>query len=221
MSNIALEISNYQNPTLSLILWVVAVALLLVAAIYWINGRIRGGRQAQGSGGSRVGEHRSDEESGRHVDNRSVSSSGQMGGQTAWEINNQGPQPRQISQAAGNALVKELQKYRPEQFLVTPMTDPESSELGAVIRQLLTQGGWQPVDYTFSFEALSTTPQGVIIETDLETEGVAALIQWMRSVQLQPKVNRGEQKEFVWSARSDFGEGPIPPVYIMVGVLPR
>ena len=205
-----------------ILLRALAIVLALIVALLAVGPtRLKEWRRIIAARGLGMGEHRNDEESGRYVDNRSVSSSGQVGGQTAWSITNEGPQPREISQSAGDALARELQKHAPEEFLVTPMTDPESSELSAVLRQLLVQGGWQSVEYSKSFHAFSTTPQGVIIETDLETEGVAALIQWMRSVQLQPKVNRGDQKEFVWFARGGFGDGPIPPVYIMVGVLPR
>lgn len=220
MSNVALDISGYQNPTLSLILWVVAGAFLLVAAIYWINVRIRGGGKAQGLGGSRMVDHLSDEESGRCIDNRSQSMSNSPGGQQAFgDIINQGPQPRDISQSAGKALVRELQKYDPERFQISWMMDAESGELGTVLQELLEQSGWQVTMQVPGAMLSGGPPRGVIVETSVNSEAVNTLVSWLEQVNLNPQLNR-EEHRFGILTRS-FDDSPPPPVHIVVGVLPR
>ena len=159
------------------------------------------------------------EEPRRHVDNRSVNSENQMGGQTAWQITNEGPQPRRISPAAGDVLIEELQKYPPEQFIVTPMTDPESSELGDTLRSLLQQGGWQLLSGDLAMGMMSVTPSGVTVETKSESDSVKVLIGWLRNVGLNPNVDRGEPG-MAMRIRRDMGMG-VPSVHVVVGVLPQ
>lgn len=113
------------------------------------------------------------EESQGRVDNRSVISHGQMGGQTAWSITNQGPQPREIYQPAGDALVRELQKHPPERYDISWMMDAESSELGAVLDYLLGQGGWQRRMQIPGAMLFGRPPRGLIIETTVESEALA------------------------------------------------
>ena len=154
-----------------------------------------------------------------HVDNRSVTSHNQMGGQTAFNITNEGPQPRRISPASRDALVRELQKYPPEKFQLSSMADAESGELGAVLRDLLRQGGWQS-GMEVSGAMTNHIPRGVLIETDLDSAGVDVLVQWMRQVRLNPEVNRGEQRRFN-ILMGELGDSPPAPVHIVVGVLPQ
>lgn len=67
----------------------------------------------------------------------------QMGGQVAHQITNVGPQPRQVSVAAANAIVSALRKLPPEQVRITAlMGDPESVQFAMTLREILTLAGW-------------------------------------------------------------------------------
>jgi hypothetical protein len=139
----------------------------------------------------------------------------QMGGQTAKSIVNQGPQPRRISKAAGAHLIRDLEKHPSEHFDVTPVTDPEAMELAAVLQDLLEQAGWEKGASDHSIGIANQMPSGVLVETTVDNEAVATLIEWMKQAGLDPWVNRGS-KEFEVLRRA-----PSAPVHIVVGVLPR
>lgn len=166
-----------------------------------------------------MGKHRNDEESGKYVDNRSVSSSGQMGGQTAWSITNEGPQPREISQSAGDALARELQKYDPERFQISWMMDAESNELGTMLQGLLERSGWQMTMQVPGAMLSGGPPRGVIIETTVDSEAVNTFVSWLGQVNLNPQVNREEHRFGILTR--GFDDNPPAPVHIVVGVLPR
>lgn len=143
-----------------------------------------------------------------------VTSINQMGGQTARSIVNEGPQPRRIYRTAGGTLVTELRKHYPEQFQISWMMDAESGELGAVLRDLLQQGGWQMITEVSGAMLSGIAPRGVIVETTLDSGGVNALVEWMSAAGLNPQVNKGQKR---------FGilvMDPVP-VHIVVGILPQ
>lgn len=72
-----------------------------------------------------------------------VISQGQMGGQTAMEIANFGLMPRQITQASGDALISELQKYPGEDFYIMYVgNDQEVLDFAEVLRVVLLAAGW-------------------------------------------------------------------------------
>lgn len=64
------------------------------------------------------------------VGERNVVGVNQMGGQTAWSITNEGPQPRRTTRAAGDALARTLRAYPAERFRISWMMDAESGGLG-------------------------------------------------------------------------------------------
>jgi hypothetical protein len=152
-----------------------------------------------------------------YQDSRSVTSHDQIGGQTAWSIVNEGPQPRRISPAARAQLIEELKKYPPERFDITSMADEESMELAQVLQAVVKQGGWQE-GATYSGAQYNVPVRGVIIETTVDTEAVNVLVSWMNAVKLNPSVNRGQaQYDFF---RTMMGASPAP-VHVVVGVLPQ
>jgi hypothetical protein len=174
-------------------------------------------RRAIATGRARVSERgntREPDESWERVDYRSVTSHGQTGGQTAWSITNEGPQPRRISKASGARLVKELEKRPSERFGVTPVTDPEATELAAILQQLLEQAGWDKDANEYSIGMSNVMPSGVIVETAVDSEAVTTLIEWMNRAGLNPRVNRGP-REYETLRMS-----PSAPVHIVVGALP-
>lgn len=143
-----------------------------------------------------------------------VTSINQMGGQTARSIINEGPQPRRIYRTAGDALVTELRKHSPEHFQISWTMDAESGELGAVLRDLLQQGG-RDMKMEVSGAMLSgILPRGVIVETTLDTGGVNTLVEWMSAAGLNPQVNEGQKRFGILMM------DPVP-VHIVVGVLPQ
>lgn len=154
-----------------------------------------------------------------YVDNRSQSMSNSPGGQQAFgDIINQGPQPRDISQVAGEKLVTELQKRHPEQFQISWMLDAEASELGTMLQGLLEQGGWQLSVKVPGAMVSGGPPRGIIVETTKDSAAVDTLISWLDQVNLNPKVNR---KEHQFGFLTTIPEGEYPPVHVIVGVLPR
>lgn len=152
-------------------------------------------------------------------DYRSVTSHGQTGGQIAWNITNEGPQPRQISQSAGDALVRELQKRDPEQFQISWMQDAESGELGTMLQDLLQQGGWQMTMQVSGAMLSGGPPRGVLVETTKDSEAIDTFVSWLRQVNLNPQVNREEHRYGILTR--GFDDSPPPPVHLVVGVLPR
>lgn len=149
-----------------------------------------------------------------NVGSYNVTSVGQQGGQTAWSIVNEGPQPRRITRTAGNSLVTELRKHAPEHFQISSMADAESGELAEVLQGLLEQAGWQ-MDMLVQGAMLNQMPRGVIVETRVDSGGVSAFVNWLEAAGLNPQVNRGEQRFGILTMDST------PPVHIVVGVLPQ
>lgn len=147
------------------------------------------------------------------TDSYNVTSIGQQGGQTAWSIVNEGPQPRRITRAAGNSLITELGRQSSEHFQISSMSDAESGELAEVLQELLEQAGWQ-MDMLVQGAMLNRMPRGVIVETQVDSGGVSALINWLEAAGLNPQVNRGQQKFGILTMDST------PPIHIVVGVLP-
>lgn len=110
----------------------------------------------------------------------------QMGGQVAHSITNIGPQPRQISQAAANALVAELLKYPKETvYIVALMNDAESYNLASILDSILKLAGWQSEGVLQGM--FSSPPRGVIIETPIEKPSLNLLLNWMGVVGLKPQ----------------------------------
>lgn len=110
----------------------------------------------------------------------------QMGGQVAHSITNIGPQPRQISQAAANALIAELLKYPSEQVDITTLLgDPEAYNLAAILEQILKLAGWQ--SQGLSQSVFTGLPRGVIIETPVQKDGLVILLNWLNNVGLKPQ----------------------------------
>lgn len=112
----------------------------------------------------------------------------QMGGQVAHSITNIGPQPRQISQSAANALVGELRRLAPETVNVTALIgDPEAYQLAATIKDILAAAGWNVdgVDQAI----FSGQPRGVVIEVRQPTQALTVLLNWVGSIGLRPTGN--------------------------------
>jgi hypothetical protein len=110
----------------------------------------------------------------------------QMGGQVAHSITNIGAQPRQISQAAANALIAELRKYPIEQIDITTLLgDPEAYNLAAILEQILKLAGWQSPGISQS--VFAGLPRGVIIETPVQKDGLVILLNWLNNVGLKPQ----------------------------------
>ena len=73
-----------------------------------------------------------------------VFSQGQMGGQTAYQIENYGLRPRQITQASGDALVSELQKYPSENFHIQYVGgDHEILDFAETLEAVLVDAKWK------------------------------------------------------------------------------
>lgn len=222
--NLGWDMIGYRNPTLGIVLWIVSVLLLAIPGAYWVHVTRKERNQTKSERRSEVSDQRDtgeSEESGKIVDNRSVTSHGQMGGQTAFNITNEGPQPRKITHAAGGELVRVLQNHSPEQFQISWMQDAESSELGAVLQNLLEQGGWQ-MNMQVSGAMLSGgPPRGVIVETTIDSGAVRAFVEWLPGAGLNPHVNAGLNPH-VNTDQHRFGiltMEPVP-VHVVVGVLP-
>lgn len=112
----------------------------------------------------------------------------QMGGQVAHSITNVGPQPRQVSQAAANALVAELRRLSPETVdLSSILGDPEGYQLASVLKQVLELGGWK-VDGVNQV-VYADLPKGVIIETPSVRLGLEILLNWCGAADLKPQGN--------------------------------
>jgi hypothetical protein len=72
-----------------------------------------------------------------------VISQGQMGGQTAMLIENYGLRPRRITQASGDALVAELQKYPSETFYIACVDgDHEILDFAETLEAFLVYAKW-------------------------------------------------------------------------------
>lgn len=111
----------------------------------------------------------------------------QMGGQVAHSIVNVGQQPRQISQAAANALISELRKYPGEKFEITSlMNDAETYNLAQILETILKLAGWKSSS-GISQSMFSGLPRGVIIETLVEKPSLIILLNWLGQIGLKPQ----------------------------------
>jgi len=71
-------------------------------------------------------------------------SQGQMGGQTAMNIENYGLRPRQITQASGDELVSELQKYPSKNFYIMYVSgDHEILDFAETLEAILVDAKWK------------------------------------------------------------------------------
>lgn len=122
-----------------------------------------------------MGERRNNEGPGGYVDNRSVNSTGRVGGRIVCNTTNEGPRPGEISRSASESLVQDLRKRDPEKFQISWMMDVESGEPGTM------------------------------------------LVSWLRRVDFDPQVNKGEQQFRIQIMRDEFTTA----THIVVGVLPR
>lgn len=112
----------------------------------------------------------------------------QMGGQAAHSIVNVGPQPRQVSQAAANALVAELRRLPPETVdLTSILGDPEGYQLASVLKSVLELSGWK-VDGV-NQAVYTGLPKGVTIETPSVRPSLKILLNWCAAAGLQPQGN--------------------------------
>ncbi|MCJ7565662.1 MAG: hypothetical protein MUP52_13880 [Candidatus Aminicenantes bacterium] len=110
----------------------------------------------------------------------------QMGGQVAHSITNVGPQPRQVSHGAANALVAELRRLSPETVdLSSILGDPEGYQLASVLKQVLELGGWK-VDGV-NQAVYTDLPKGVIIETPSVRPSLEILLNWCGAADLKPQ----------------------------------
>ena len=110
----------------------------------------------------------------------------QMGGQVAHSIVNVGQQPRQVSQAAANALISELRKYPSENFeVVALMSDAETFNLAQILEVILKHAGWSSSG--ISQAVFSGLPRGIIIETSVEKPSLKILLNWLGLVGFKPQ----------------------------------
>lgn len=73
-----------------------------------------------------------------------VISHGQMGGQTAYNIENYGLRPRQITRAAAGALISELREYPSESFYIQCVDgDHEVLDFAESLIAVLSYAGWK------------------------------------------------------------------------------
>jgi hypothetical protein len=121
-----------------------------------------------------------------HQDNRSVTSHNQMGGQTAYEITNVGPQPRKISEASASALVAELSQHPNEQCTIDAIIgDTDAYQLAQQLKNVLNQAGWSVSGVSHMIS--EPPPKGVTVRLSKETPQAAIiLINRLNQVGLQP-----------------------------------
>ncbi len=115
-----------------------------------------------------------------------------MGGQIAHSIQNFGPQPRQVSQAAANALVAELRTHPPESIdLTCLMGDTEGYQLASILKQVLELSGWKINGVN---QAIFNTPlKNIIIETPTISPAFVLLLNWFASLGLKPQGNHNKE----------------------------
>ena len=110
----------------------------------------------------------------------------QMGGQVAHSITNVGPQSRQISQAAANALVAELRRYPSESFGITSlMSDAETYQTASMIEQILKATGWTTDG--ISQAMFSGLPRDIIMKVPQQKESLLALLNWFGNIGFKPQ----------------------------------
>jgi hypothetical protein len=109
----------------------------------------------------------------------------QLGGQAAHTIINVGPPPRRISDAAGVALVSELQKYpKGTVYVASVMGDAEAALLAEDIAKVLTLAGWKVSTGQLGFTGAI---RGVIFEAAEEQESYLAILNWLENLHLKPQ----------------------------------
>lgn len=110
----------------------------------------------------------------------------QMGGQVAHSIQNFGPQSRQISQAASNALMTELRKLPAEKVdLSCLMGDTEGYQLATVLKRVLELSGWRVNGVN---QVLLDAPlKNVFIETPEVRPALEVLLTWFGNLGLKPQ----------------------------------
>lgn len=115
-----------------------------------------------------------------------IFSQNQMGGQVAHSIQNFGPQPRQLSQAAANALVAELRKLPAESIdLTCIMGDTEGYQLASGLKQVLELGGWHINGVN---QAVFSGPlKGLLVETPAVRPSLELLLNWLGAAGLKPQ----------------------------------
>jgi hypothetical protein len=115
-----------------------------------------------------------------------IFSQNQMGGQLAHFIQNFGPQPRQISQAAANALMAELRKLPAEKVdLSCLMGDTEGYQLATVLKQVFELSGWSVSGVN---QVLLSAPlKNVLIETPEVRPALDVLLNWFGDLGLKPQ----------------------------------
>ncbi len=130
-----------------------------------------------------------------HVDNRSVTSHNQMGGQTAFNITNVGSQPRQFSDASASALVTELSKYPPERCGISViMGVPDGVPLAYQLHDILSQAGWS-VSLETQNLVIGGHLTGVAVQAPSQSAQVDALLRWLNQVGLRPIEDFDENRE--------------------------
>lgn len=108
----------------------------------------------------------------------------QMGGQVAHTIQNFGPQPRRISQAAANVLLAELRKYPPDSIdLANLMNDYEGLELVNDFEQIFKLAGW---NVSTAMVSVTGVVKGIYIEVPAESPARLALLNWAAQAGLKP-----------------------------------
>jgi hypothetical protein len=117
-----------------------------------------------------------------------IFSQNQMGGQVAHSIQNFGPQPRQLQQAAANALVAELRRHPAETVdLTCVMGDTEGYQLATALKQVLEHGGWQVNGVNQAIFAGPMT--GIFIEVPAVRPSLEILLNWLGATGLKPQGN--------------------------------
>lgn len=109
----------------------------------------------------------------------------QMGGQVAHSITNIGVQPRQISQAAANALISELKKYPIENITISCLlNDAETFQTASMIEQILKIAGWTTSG--IAQVVYTELPRNVVLIASEEKESLTCLLNWLHNIGFNP-----------------------------------
>jgi hypothetical protein len=109
----------------------------------------------------------------------------QAGGQIAHSITNVGPQPRELSASAANAVVLRLRALPPESYEVETVSgDAEASRLAHQLDNMLSHTGW--VATTFATSIFPQHITGITLSFPRQTDAVQLLASFLMSAQLQP-----------------------------------
>lgn len=126
-----------------------------------------------------------------NVQNNSVTngsiiiSNNQSGGQVAHAIVNLGPQPRVLTQQAGDKIVADLKRSQPHRFEVEHnSSDGDGALLANSFAGMLQEGGWTCTSFVSS---QVPAPQfGITISYAERTEAVVALVNGLRNAGFRP-----------------------------------